>query len=75
LVIVSIGYSACRWCHVKEHETFENSAAAAFMNEHFVNIKVNRKERPKCFGLEENLRHCPFSRVRRQETPFSPALQ
>jgi len=36
LVIVSIGYSACHWCHVMEHETFEDSAAAAFMNKHFV---------------------------------------
>ncbi len=46
LVLVSIGYSACHWCHVMEHETFEDSTAAAFMNEHFVCIKVDREERP-----------------------------
>jgi uncharacterized protein YyaL (SSP411 family) len=47
---VSIGYSACHWCHVMEHETFEDSAAAAFMNEHFINIKVDREERPDVDG-------------------------
>ena len=41
LVIVSIGYSACHWCHVMEHETFEDSAAAAFMNEHFISINYS----------------------------------
>jgi uncharacterized protein YyaL (SSP411 family) len=46
LVIVSIGYAACHWCHVMEHESFEDSAVAAFMNEHFVSIKVDREERP-----------------------------
>jgi uncharacterized protein YyaL (SSP411 family) len=46
LVLISIGYSACHWCHVMEHETFEDSAAAAYMNEHFINIKVDREERP-----------------------------
>jgi uncharacterized protein YyaL (SSP411 family) len=51
LVIVSIGYSACHWCHVMEHETFEDSAAAAFMNEHFVCIKVDREERPDVDGV------------------------
>ncbi|WP_417611323.1 thioredoxin domain-containing protein [Owenweeksia hongkongensis] len=46
LVIVSIGYSACHWCHVMEHQSFEDSAAAALMNEHFISIKVDREERP-----------------------------
>lgn len=46
LIIVSIGYSSCHWCHVMENETFENEKAAAFMNEHFVSIKVDREERP-----------------------------
>jgi len=46
LVIVSIGYAACHWCHVMEHESFEDSAVAAYMNEHFVSIKVDREERP-----------------------------
>jgi len=45
-IIVSIGYSACHWCHVMERECFENEALAELMNEHFVNIKVDREERP-----------------------------
>src|SRR5437867_2040406 len=43
---LSIGYSACHWCHVMEKESFESEAIAALMNEHFVNIKVDREERP-----------------------------
>ncbi|MDB5283923.1 MAG: thioredoxin protein [Bacteroidota bacterium] len=46
LVIVSIGYSACHWCHVMEHESFEDTAVARIMNEHFICIKVDREERP-----------------------------
>jgi len=46
LVIVSIGYSACHWCHVMEHESFENDTVAQLMNEYFVCIKVDREERP-----------------------------
>jgi len=46
LIIVSIGYSACHWCHVMEHETFENEAAAQTMNAHFISIKIDREERP-----------------------------
>jgi len=45
-ILVSIGYSTCHWCHVMERESFEDKATAAFMNEHFVNIKVDREERP-----------------------------
>jgi uncharacterized protein len=45
-VLVSIGYSACHWCHVMEHESFEDERTAAIMNEHFVNIKVDMEERP-----------------------------
>ena len=45
-VIVSIGYAACHWCHVMERESFENEETAAFMNEHFVCIKVDREEHP-----------------------------
>jgi uncharacterized protein YyaL (SSP411 family) len=45
-IFLSIGYSACHWCHVMEHESFENQEIAAVMNEHFVNIKVDREERP-----------------------------
>lgn len=46
LVIVSIGYASCHWCHVMEHESFENDDVAALMNRHFVCIKVDREERP-----------------------------
>ncbi|MBZ0255921.1 thioredoxin domain-containing protein, partial [bacterium] len=45
-IFLSIGYSACHWCHVMEHESFENEEIAAYMNEHFINIKVDREERP-----------------------------
>jgi len=46
LIIISIGYSACHWCHVMEHESFENKEVADTMNQHFINIKVDREERP-----------------------------
>ena len=46
LIIVSIGYSACHWCHVMERESFEDEAIAELMNAHFVSIKVDREERP-----------------------------
>ncbi|HEY1041078.1 MAG TPA: thioredoxin domain-containing protein [Bacteroidia bacterium] len=46
LMLISIGYSACHWCHVMEHESFEDEAVAAIMNEHFINIKIDREERP-----------------------------
>ena len=45
-ILLSIGYAACHWCHVMEHESFEDEATAAVMNERFVNIKVDREERP-----------------------------
>ncbi len=45
-IFLSIGYSTCHWCHVMAHECFENPRIAAIMNEHFVNIKVDREERP-----------------------------
>lgn len=45
-ILVSIGYAACHWCHVMEKESFEDEATAALMNEHFVNIKIDREERP-----------------------------
>lgn len=45
-IILSIGYATCHWCHVMEKESFENKNVAAFMNENFVNIKVDREERP-----------------------------
>lgn len=45
-VLLSIGYAACHWCHVMAHESFEDEATAAYLNEHFVSIKVDREERP-----------------------------
>jgi uncharacterized protein len=45
-ILVSIGYAACHWCHVMEHESFENEATAKLMNDYFINIKIDREERP-----------------------------
>jgi uncharacterized protein YyaL (SSP411 family) len=45
-ILLSVGYSACHWCHVMAHESFEDAATAAVMNERFVNVKVDREERP-----------------------------
>ena len=45
-VLLSVGYSACHWCHVMAHESFEDDATAAYLNEHYVSIKVDREERP-----------------------------
>jgi len=45
-ILLSIGYAACHWCHVMEHESFEDASTAALMNEHFVCVKVDREERP-----------------------------
>src|SRR5690606_10340649 len=44
-IFLSIGYSACHWCHVMAHESFEDDEVAKIMNEHFINIKVDREER------------------------------
>lgn len=45
-IIISIGYAACHWCHVMEHESFEDQEVAKIMNNHFINIKIDREERP-----------------------------
>ncbi len=45
-ILLSVGYAACHWCHVMAHECFENEAIASLMNQHFINIKVDREERP-----------------------------
>ena len=45
-VLLSVGYAACHWCHVMAHESFEDAAVAAALNEHFVSVKVDREERP-----------------------------
>jgi uncharacterized protein YyaL (SSP411 family) len=50
-ILLSVGYSSCHWCHVMERESFEDAATAAYMNEHFVNVKVDREERPDIDAL------------------------
>ena len=50
-ILLSVGYSACHWCHVMAHESFENAEVADFMNSNFVNIKVDREERPDLDGI------------------------
>jgi uncharacterized protein len=50
-ILLSIGYAACHWCHVMEHESFEDPETAAVMNERFVNVKVDREERPDLDAL------------------------
>src|SRR6266508_5859091 len=50
-ILLSIGYAACHWCHVMAHESFEDPGVAAVMNEHFVNVKVDREERPDVDSL------------------------
>ena len=45
-IFLSIGYSACHWCHVMEHESFEDAEIAKLLNDHFISIKVDREERP-----------------------------
>jgi hypothetical protein len=50
-ILLSIGYSACHWCHVMEHESFEDDGTARLMNERFVNVKVDREERPDVDAL------------------------
>ena len=56
-ILLSIGYSACHWCHVMAHESFEDPDTAVFMNEHFVNIKVDREERPDLDALYQRALH------------------
>ena len=46
LILISIGYAACHWCHVMERESFEDTAVAKIMNQNFINIKIDREERP-----------------------------
>jgi uncharacterized protein len=53
-VLLSVGYSACHWCHVMAHESFEDETTAELMNEHFINIKVDREERPDVDSIYMN---------------------
>jgi len=46
LILISVGYAACHWCHVMEHESFEDTLVANLMNKNFINIKIDREERP-----------------------------
>ncbi|MBL7715319.1 MAG: thioredoxin domain-containing protein [Bdellovibrionales bacterium] len=54
-ILLSVGYSACHWCHVMAHESFENEETAKLMNEYFVNIKVDREERPDLDQIYQNV--------------------
>ena len=56
-ILLSIGYSACHWCHVMAHESFEDAEVAAVMNAHFVNIKVDREERPDLDQIYQTAHH------------------
>ena len=55
LIFISIGYSACHWCHVMQHESFEDEDTAKILNEHFVSIKVDREERPDIDQLYQTM--------------------
>ncbi|MSP88744.1 MAG: thioredoxin domain-containing protein [Alphaproteobacteria bacterium] len=57
LILLSVGYAACHWCHVMAHESFEDEGAAALMNELFINIKVDREERPDIDTIYMNALH------------------
>ncbi|MBD3674959.1 MAG: thioredoxin domain-containing protein [Planctomycetaceae bacterium] len=70
-IFLSIGYSACHWCHVMEHESFENDDIATIMNEHFVNIKVDREERP---DLDQIYMNAVVALTRRGGWPMSVFL-
>ena len=67
LIIISVGYSSCHWCHVMEEETFSDDQAAQIMNKNFINIKVDREERPdideiymKSLGFLRGCEYMPF---------------
>src|SRR5207244_12449677 len=53
-ILLSVGYAACHWCHVMAHESFENPGIAAAMNQDFVNIKVDREDRPDLDAIYHN---------------------
>jgi len=57
LILLSIGYSACHWCHVMAHESFEDAATAEVMNRHYINIKVDREERPDLDKIYQTAHH------------------
>ncbi|MAG04607.1 MAG: hypothetical protein CL406_08385 [Acidimicrobiaceae bacterium] len=57
-ILLSVGYSACHWCHVMAHESFENTEIATQMNDGFVNVKVDREERPDVGAVQRNRGAC-----------------
>ena len=85
-VLLSVGYAACHWCHVMAHESFEDEATAAYLNEHFVSVKVDREERPDVDAvymagdrrddrpgrLADDVRARPRRRARSSPAPTSP---
>jgi hypothetical protein len=62
-ILLSIGYSACHWCHVMAHESFENIEIAKVMNQHFINIKVDREERPDLDEIYQKSAQLPAAAV------------
>jgi len=56
-ILLSVGYAACHWCHVMAHESFENPAIADLMNQHYINIKVDREERPDIDSIYQSALH------------------
>ena len=58
-ILLSVGYAACHWCHVMAHESFEDAPTAQVMNELFVNIKVDREERPDIDAIYMSALHAP----------------
>ena len=56
-ILLSVGYSACHWCHVMAHESFEDAAVAAEMNRLYINIKVDREERPDLDQIYQTAHH------------------
>lgn len=87
ILVISIGYAACHWCHVMENESYEDATVARIMNEHFVSIKVDREERPDIDQLYMNAAylitgnadghltywHCPMANHSMPE-PISPKI-
>ena len=72
-ILLSIGYSACHWCHVMAHESFENEQSAAIMNANFINIKVDREERPDIDRIYQTA-HQLMPKVYFQLSQTKPAL-
>jgi uncharacterized protein YyaL (SSP411 family) len=71
-ILLSVGYSACHWCHVMERESFENAETATYMNEHFVNVKVDREERPDVDSLYMEATQAIRTACRSTPGPTSP---